>query len=74
MADIIYDEYVRLFQALRSAVSDPGPLDPGALVSGQRGGLARVVAEIAARDAAQVAEPKSRTELLIELLRGRTAA
>ena len=74
MRDATYDEYVHIFQALRAAVTDPEPLDASVLLSTQRTGLARAVAEIAARDAAHAAAPRSRTALLVELLRGRTAA
>ena len=68
MSDIIYSQYLAAFDALRRAMrSDPGvAVDDG--LAGLRSTLGSKLSQIAERDGAHTASPKTRLELLLELL------
>ena len=73
MSDVIYRQYLTAFDALRRAMqSDPRVAVDDAL-AGLRSTLGRKLSQIAERDAAHTASPKTRLELLLELLDPQTA-
>ena len=67
MSEIIYNQYLARFDALRQTRQGRAPVVEGA-VEASRSALGRKLTEIAERDAALTSSPKSRLELLLALL------